>query len=379
MTRDELHAQIWSQPMRTVAKALGISDVALAKRCRSANIPVPPRGWWAKKSAGRPVKIRPLPRAPFVLRNYFPALESSKPAGTAHGPVKPRFRELAAVKHEIEEAIGSAKAPKNLSQPHPIIARLLQQDEARKKDQSHASWLSDYLGPKFVSEIQRRRLRFLCGLFAELERLGCKISGSTHAGEKFSIQVGSCREFLFCHLEKDPLPSQSRSSGPHLEQLQLDITEYNNDFSKPKRSWTDGETKLENQIPSIVTGFLIHVEQEMRASALRAYDWAVQNKATQQRDAELAVKRAEAELIAQQKANREAQIRALVEGAGAFETAERIRQYVAVTKQKYTSAHTEEIERWVSWALAHADGIDPLVSGKFLRDLNDFIPLREPH
>jgi hypothetical protein len=44
MTREELHQQVWSQPMRTLAKSIGISDVALAKRCKAANVPVPPRG-----------------------------------------------------------------------------------------------------------------------------------------------------------------------------------------------------------------------------------------------------------------------------------------------------------------------------------------------
>jgi hypothetical protein len=55
-TREELHALVWSQPMRTLAKSRGISDVALAKQCRKAGVPVPPRGWWARKEAGKPVR-----------------------------------------------------------------------------------------------------------------------------------------------------------------------------------------------------------------------------------------------------------------------------------------------------------------------------------
>lgn len=75
MTREELHELVWSQPMRTLAASMGISDVALAKRCRAANVPVPPRGWWARKDAGKPVKIEPLPPLPFAMANYFPALD----------------------------------------------------------------------------------------------------------------------------------------------------------------------------------------------------------------------------------------------------------------------------------------------------------------
>src|SRR5689334_555622 len=42
--------------MTQVAAHLGISDVALKKICDRHRIPSPPRGYWAKKKAGQPVK-----------------------------------------------------------------------------------------------------------------------------------------------------------------------------------------------------------------------------------------------------------------------------------------------------------------------------------
>ncbi len=42
-TRKQLYDLVWSQPMTTVAASVGISDVALAKHCKKANIPVPSR------------------------------------------------------------------------------------------------------------------------------------------------------------------------------------------------------------------------------------------------------------------------------------------------------------------------------------------------
>jgi hypothetical protein len=44
-TRKQLYDWVWSQPMRTVAASVGISDVALAKHCKKADIPVPNRGY----------------------------------------------------------------------------------------------------------------------------------------------------------------------------------------------------------------------------------------------------------------------------------------------------------------------------------------------
>jgi hypothetical protein len=57
--RKELYERVWTVPMRKLAKQYGVSDVALAKSCRKLFIPLPGRGYWAKKDANRPVGPRP--------------------------------------------------------------------------------------------------------------------------------------------------------------------------------------------------------------------------------------------------------------------------------------------------------------------------------
>jgi hypothetical protein len=51
-TRQQLYELVWSGPMTTLAKTLAISGVGLAKACRRGDIPVPPRGYWARLNAG---------------------------------------------------------------------------------------------------------------------------------------------------------------------------------------------------------------------------------------------------------------------------------------------------------------------------------------
>ena len=64
-SRHELFDLVWSEPTRTIAKRLGISDVGLAKACRRADLLLPPRGYWARLAAGKTVKKPELPpRAP---------------------------------------------------------------------------------------------------------------------------------------------------------------------------------------------------------------------------------------------------------------------------------------------------------------------------
>lgn len=63
-TRSEFHGLVWSKPMIHLAKEFGLSDVALHKVCRKHAIPTPPLGWWAKKAAGKSVRVTPLPTEP---------------------------------------------------------------------------------------------------------------------------------------------------------------------------------------------------------------------------------------------------------------------------------------------------------------------------
>jgi hypothetical protein len=57
--RERLYEEVWSEPTAKVAHRYGISDVALSEVCKQLQIPKPPRGYWAKKKAGRPVPRRP--------------------------------------------------------------------------------------------------------------------------------------------------------------------------------------------------------------------------------------------------------------------------------------------------------------------------------
>ncbi len=47
-----LYEQVWSQAVQEVAKSYGISGVRLGKICRILQVPVPPRGYWARIRSG---------------------------------------------------------------------------------------------------------------------------------------------------------------------------------------------------------------------------------------------------------------------------------------------------------------------------------------
>ena len=81
LTRQQLYELVWSKPMHHLAKDYGVSDRAMAKLCARNQVPVPPRGYWAKKNSGQKVVRPPLPA--------FGAKEKPKPEQPEPGVQKP--------------------------------------------------------------------------------------------------------------------------------------------------------------------------------------------------------------------------------------------------------------------------------------------------
>ena len=63
LTREQLYERVWTTPMQKLAVDFGFSDAGLAKLCRRHQVPVPPRGYWARLQAGQRVERTPLPPA----------------------------------------------------------------------------------------------------------------------------------------------------------------------------------------------------------------------------------------------------------------------------------------------------------------------------
>lgn len=64
MGRAQLFERVWSEPVAKLAAEWGISGPGLKKVCRKLQIPVPPRGYWAKLKAGHRLRRAQLPGLP---------------------------------------------------------------------------------------------------------------------------------------------------------------------------------------------------------------------------------------------------------------------------------------------------------------------------
>src|SRR5262245_11764583 len=83
ITREALYEQVWAEPISKIAARFNLSDRGLAKLCARFDIPVPRRGWWAKKQYGQSVKRTPLPATgrfkPIIIHKWWAPPATPKP------------------------------------------------------------------------------------------------------------------------------------------------------------------------------------------------------------------------------------------------------------------------------------------------------------
>lgn len=273
LTRKELYDLVWVEPRKTLAPKLGVSDVWITKTCRKAGVPVPDRGYWAKKKAGKKtIKAALPPRFPGATDSIELGTHRNRswPGNSLDTPIPPPptfDEEIESVKERITKMVGKVTLPTLTTHTHPIIQALLDQDaeRIRERDEKGYSWLN----PLYESRIEKRRLRVFNAMFLALQRQGCKpyMSTSKYDREKHdaTIQVGE--QSLSIRILITTKTSRSKSQPKKLDRLSLTVSSWNGKDSE-ELSWEDNEnSKVENQLTSIVNDILLFSETLYRQKA----------------------------------------------------------------------------------------------------------------
>ncbi len=88
LRRDELYERVWQTPLSRLAIEFGVTGTRLKKVCELLDIPVPPRGYWAKLAVGKAPPVVPLPPSrPGEPTSWKPG---TSPAVTRPKPSVPR-------------------------------------------------------------------------------------------------------------------------------------------------------------------------------------------------------------------------------------------------------------------------------------------------
>jgi hypothetical protein len=388
LSRQALFDKVWAEPLRDVAASFGISDVALAKVCRHHSIPVPWRGYWAKRQAGKRLEVPRLPSRDLGMtdtvsigRGHWNDRQDEASVVAEEIPPPPEFPEsLPDLTTRVQALVGKVPQTRDLKQPHPVIARLLKEDEARWEKWRASSYPSSFDRPFFASPFEQRRLRLLDAIFKATTRLGMRPSTHGRNPDRFHIRVGEVSVTFSLDVPKAPersnysTPSDIRR--PASEPLRLQIHENYRTSDGVKRTWDDAtEKSLERCLADIVVGILIAGEMMVRAGMLRAHTDRVEHKAYVIREIQHRKEEAIRKEQERQARIEQASIDKLMDDAAVLRMAMDIRAYVeavrAANRESPEPVSEDRMSEWASWALLQAERIDPVRSRAFLEPVED--------
>lgn len=367
LPRQALYDLVWSKAKTEVAKDFGVSDVAVGKACKKANIPVPPRGYWAMREAQRrrlriPLPARGLGQSDTVTigqqRGWWP----QEPIGEL--PPPPEFSEpLDAVIRRVQQMAGKVTVPRSLDQPHLLVAKLLEQDEQRRQKVAESKYYWDK--PRFEAPAAIRRLRLINALFLALARAGCRPDYRGHDADELFAHVGDqFVRFVIVPVKKGKQYDRMFGDEASSARLPLRLSIESRVDPPPGigKEWQDtDQQRLESVIQEAVVSIVAFGEVHYRANAISHHEWLVERK----HDQEEAIHKAR-ELALRQK--REAQLKReqerrqrLFVQARNWRQAADVRAFVAAVRE-HNEAQLQpgDVEAWAAWALAEADALDPL-------------------
>lgn len=182
ISRDELYGLVWKTPMSHLASEFGITGNGLAKICNRLHVPYPPRGYWAKKSAGKPAVIFKLPARP-----------DDVPAWVDIQPTPPRMEVAPQVRATVEAAaaiVSHIGVPETLDRLHPKVRAWIgehrreqqeREQENRHKRRDTWAWTRPLL--EDLTERDLYRFRVTSAIFRAVEQAGGHIDDAPITGK----------------------------------------------------------------------------------------------------------------------------------------------------------------------------------------------------
>ncbi len=375
LTRTELYELVWTHPRSTLAKDLGISDVAIGKLCVRSHIPGPPQGYWARKAVGKAGRRPPLPiRLPgqsveitFGDRGYS---SWSMDEDLTEAIAAPEFAEQ--IDEQVTAAIriiGKVTACRDLSSPHGALKRVLDAEARRRQKSLEREWTFDK--PHFDGPQHQRQLRIfnsvaraLTPVTAGLEVLNhdewVQGIGTLHF-LKMSLHFGGCRLELLI-IEPDTSVHQRKAqNSKKVDATTLRVGTESSSLGVIEWADKPGE-KLESQLPAIIRTLLERAELAMRDFAQFAYEQRVKRRVEIAKKREAEERAREAERVEAIAANRRKVRERIIDLGQQHRAALDIREMVGVlsTHPELGPEGNPQFEDWIRLALDVADELDPL-------------------
>lgn len=365
-----LYHEVWTEPVTVVAPRYGLSDVGLAKICRSLAIPLPSRGYWAKVKAGKIMGRAPLPN----LKHVGPIATTLVKLPPEQAAVREAARKTAA---QLRKEAASIPVPEKASSPHSLIL------SASKRLHQRDGWPENTLlrfAPKEVLNLSvtmnalDRALDIVDALVKMLANRGFEFEIDADKGLTLVrwVETGTKMEFSLTEYVKktrhEITPAEERAQKRYWEQYRRDGSLSfpripTHDFTPtgvltiqvgrwPSRSWKDTpKTQLEQRLQEVAVG-IVALAHETQAKELEE----ARRKEAHQRAV------AHYEFLTKRRADEVERFKQLESQATDWERAARLRSYAdAVEAQAIAAGGVSATQAdWLGWARAKADWLDPL-------------------
>ena len=360
--RKDLYKLVWSTPMTRLAQKFELSDVGLAKACRRYNIPRPPRGYWAKKQAGKKLKKESLPPGEDVTIEFD--LEKNQRR-------RREIEEEAEKQQEQERTFEEVKEAASEKQ-HLLTERFLRLFEKGKPDEDGRIHFKRVGLPEIIaSPASGERIgQFLNLVFhaadAHSIKLGREAESDLISFQRDGFDVGMYVEELLEQAEREPTdedrrkPSWTWDLKYQRPSGRIRVQVYTGQRYYGKRQWTEGKRKtlidhapgVSERIDDLLTEFEEHRLAEIRREQER--------KEEEKRWAEEQRRKAHLREI---KGIRKGRERNLLRVARLWDEMEILNRYIDECERRWGSDITEKQTEWIQWARKIAKGLDPFEMG----------------
>lgn len=245
-------------------------------------------------------------------------------------------------------------------------------DEAVRAEKIRASdYVFSWEKPRFSTALDQRRLRLLNAVCLGLAKANLKASLRRKDEPIIDIETGA----LHLPLLVRKLVTKGKNADSDTR-LSLVAGVVPGQHETPDTVWDDSDgRKLETRLTEICVDLAVLVEEKYRKSQLSRHEWLIESRAAAietARKARIESERKERERLENLERER---ISRLISDAEQLRHAQAIRAYVAEATKLYAAQPGAEnnpaLGRWRAWALAQADGIDPIQNGRFIQAIDD--------
>jgi hypothetical protein len=349
LTIQDLYNRVWAAPIDGLAEEFGLSGRGLAKLCARHKIPVPGRGFWARKEWGYEPKATPLPASVNPDRQI--AITSSHPdQPPAEEPQddqpRPEFHPLVAFERDPANRI---VVPERVRLTHPLI----RQTQAFWNRPADAPW-DAVLWPLDlrVSKPERKRaLRIMQALLAALDERGMAIEIKDR---KTIVNVLGYQQQIHMTERQKQVPhvlsayeQANKAKGywvPKKDRVYTGLLTLEIERAFWTRNkWIDGERrKVEDCLNEVVEGLVQasltdakHAEERRQ----REMEWAEQER---------------------RRHEEQERIKQLNDWMARWRQSRELRQFLAEAREaREPIEEGSEAEQWFEWAQGYAKAIDP--------------------